>query len=65
MDIPLSLPSQISKAVSEYGQEEFKQAVEKCKRYIVDGDIMQVVLAQRMQMPYATHRCRCTGRCAA
>ena len=52
-DIPLSLPSQISKAVSEYGQEEFKQAVEKCKRYIVDGDIMQVVLAQRMQMPYA------------
>ena len=51
-DIPLSLPSQISKAVSEYGQEEFKQAVEKCKRYIVDGDIMQVVLAQRMQMPY-------------
>ncbi|NWK80256.1 anthranilate synthase component I [Aquitalea sp. LB_tupeE] len=53
MDIPLSLPSQISKAVSEYGQEEFKQAVEQCKRYIVDGDIMQVVLAQRMQMPYA------------
>ena len=53
MDIPLSLPSQISKAVSEYGQEEFKQAVEKCKHYIVDGDIMQVVLAQRMQMPYS------------
>lgn len=53
MDIPLSLPSQISQAVSEYGQEEFKQAVEKCKHYIVDGDIMQVVLAQRMQMPYS------------
>jgi anthranilate synthase component 1 len=53
MDIPLSLPSQISKAVSEYGQEEFKQAVQQCKRYIVDGDIMQVVLAQRMQMPYS------------
>lgn len=53
MDIPLSLPSQVSKAISEYGQEEFKQAVEQCKRYIVDGDIMQVVLAQRMQMPYS------------
>ncbi|WP_287879769.1 anthranilate synthase component I [Aquitalea sp.] len=53
MEIPLSLPSQISKAVSEYGQEEFKQAVQQCKRYIVDGDIMQVVLAQRMQMPYS------------
>ena len=52
MDIPLSLPSQISRAVSEYGQEEFKQAVEQCKKYIVDGDIMQVVLSQRMQMPY-------------
>ncbi|WP_137009632.1 anthranilate synthase component I [Aquitalea aquatilis] len=53
MDIPLSLPSQPSKAVSEYGQEEFKQAVAQCKQYIVDGDIMQVVLAQRMQMPYS------------
>ncbi|PXX48359.1 MULTISPECIES: anthranilate synthase component I [Aquitalea] len=53
MDIPLSLPSQPSKAVSEYGQEEFKQAVAQCKQYIVDGDIMQVVLSQRMQMPYS------------
>ncbi|MBV8679866.1 MAG: anthranilate synthase component I [Aquitalea sp.] len=53
MDIPLSLPSQTTGAVSEYGQEAFKQAVEQCKKYIVDGDIMQVVLSQRMQMPYA------------
>ncbi|WP_024303119.1 anthranilate synthase component I [Pseudogulbenkiania sp. MAI-1] len=50
--IPLSLPSQLTQARSEYGQEEFKHAVERAKQYIVDGDIMQVVLAQRLQMPY-------------
>ncbi len=36
---------------SEYGREEFLTAVEKIKRYILDGDVMQVVLAQRMNVP--------------
>ena len=35
---------------SEFGSEAFKQAVERIKRYIVDGDVMQVVLAQRMSV---------------
>jgi anthranilate synthase component I len=52
VDIPLSLPSRHSRAVSEFGEEAFKHAVEASKRYILDGDIMQVVLAQRMQMQY-------------
>jgi anthranilate synthase component 1 len=52
IDIPLSLPSRRSRAVSEFGEDAFKQAVEQSKRYILDGDIMQVVLAQRMQMQY-------------
>ncbi|MGA8147903.1 MAG: anthranilate synthase component I [Gallionellaceae bacterium] len=39
-------------AKSEFGEEAFKQAVEKAKRYIFDGDIMQVVLAQRMVQPF-------------
>ncbi len=39
-------------AKSEFGEERFKQAVEQAKRYIFDGDIMQVVLAQRMSQPF-------------
>ena len=35
---------------SEFGEDAFKQAVERIKRYIVDGDVMQVVLAQRMSV---------------
>ncbi|MDN0077367.1 anthranilate synthase component I [Crenobacter sp. SG2303] len=51
--LPLSLPTAVTQAQSEYGEEEFKQAVVDAKRYIVEGDIMQVVLAQRMAMPFA------------
>jgi len=39
-------------AKSEFGEEAFKAAVEKAKRYIFDGDIMQVVLSQRMVQPF-------------
>ncbi|MBI1174433.1 MAG: anthranilate synthase component I [Sideroxydans sp.] len=39
-------------ARSEFGEAAFKAAVEKAKRYIFDGDIMQVVLAQRMAQPF-------------
>lgn len=39
--------------VSSFGQEAFESAVEKIKEYIVAGDVMQVVLAQRMSLPYA------------
>jgi len=38
---------------SEFGEEAFKQAVETAKQYIFDGDIMQVVIAQRMVQPFA------------
>ncbi|WP_217450771.1 anthranilate synthase component I [Vogesella oryzae] len=53
VSIPLSLPSQATEAVSEYGQDAFKQAVSNAKNYILDGDIMQVVLSQRMSMPFS------------
>jgi anthranilate synthase component 1 len=36
----------------EFAEEAFVQAVERAKRYIYDGDIMQVVLSQRMSHPY-------------
>jgi anthranilate synthase component 1 len=39
-------------AQSEFGEEAFKLAVDKAKRYIFDGDIMQVVLSQRMVQPF-------------
>ena len=42
-------------AVSEFGEAAFKAAVERAKRYIYDGDIMQVVLSQRMSRPFHAH----------
>ena len=39
-------------AKSEFGEAAFKAAVEKSKQYIFDGDIMQVVLSQRMSQHF-------------
>ncbi|MGE5027621.1 MAG: anthranilate synthase component I [Betaproteobacteria bacterium] len=50
---PVMEPGAPAEAASEFGEEAFKQAVEKAKRYIFDGDIMQVVLSQRMSQPFA------------
>lgn len=38
--------------VSGFTEEKFKQAVDKSRQYIVDGDVMQVVLSQRLSIPY-------------
>lgn len=38
--------------VSSFTENGFKQAVEKCKQYIYDGDIFQVVLSQQMQTAF-------------
>ena len=46
-------PAPRSEASSEFGEDAFKQAVLRAKEYIIDGDIMQVVLSQRMRMPFA------------
>jgi anthranilate synthase component 1 len=39
--------------VSGFTQQGFEAAVLKAKKYITDGDIMQVVLSQRMSVPYS------------
>ncbi|MCX4186252.1 anthranilate synthase component I [Methylophaga sp. OBS4] len=39
--------------VSGFTHDGFIQAVEKAKQYITDGDIMQVVLSQRLSIPFA------------
>ena len=38
--------------VSGFTEAGFKQAVERIKRYILDGDCMQVVLSQRLSIPF-------------
>ncbi len=45
-------PVDESDFVSEFGEEGFKQAVEKIREYIRAGDVMQVVLSQRMSLPF-------------
>jgi anthranilate synthase component 1 len=39
--------------VSGFTQEGFQTAVERIKRYILEGDCMQVVLSQRLSIPFA------------
>jgi len=48
------VPKQVSEEdfVSGFTEQGFKDAVLKAKQYIVNGDIMQVVLSQRMSIPY-------------
>ncbi|WP_394754085.1 anthranilate synthase component I [Crenothrix sp.] len=43
---------QESDFISGFTEQGFKDAVLKAKDYITDGDIMQVVLSQRMTIPY-------------
>jgi anthranilate synthase component 1 len=40
--------------VSGFTQEGFENGVRKIKEYIVEGDVMQVVLSQRMSIPYTS-----------
>ena len=56
-NIPISQANQIieeSDFVSEFGEAEFKQAVERIREYTRAGDVMQVVLAQRMSIPFSS-----------
>lgn len=45
-------PIQESDFVSGFTEEGFKAAVQKAREYIIDGDIMQVVLSQRSSVPF-------------
>ena len=51
--IPVETPKTSQPAVSIFGEAQFKQAVLKAKHYITEGDVMQVVLSQRMSKPLA------------
>jgi anthranilate synthase component I len=52
VQIPESLPTTKTEAKSEFGEADFKAAVKKAQDYILEGDIMQVVLSQRMSQPF-------------
>ena len=53
---PVMIPEEINgkpaQVRAEFSEGAFMQSVERAKRYIYDGDIMQVVLSQRMSHPY-------------
>jgi anthranilate synthase component 1 len=51
--IPEETPQPAEQAQSTFGEAGFKAAVERAKRYIHDGDVMQVVLSQRLSLPFA------------
>ncbi|OGT70111.1 MAG: anthranilate synthase component I [Gammaproteobacteria bacterium RIFCSPLOWO2_02_FULL_57_10] len=39
--------------ISRFRQENFEKAVDRIKDYILAGDVMQVVIAQRMSVPFS------------
>ena len=58
---PLSYPEEVecrivdeADFVSGFTEEGFKDAVERVKEYILEGDCMQVVLSQRLSIPYTS-----------
>jgi anthranilate synthase component 1 len=53
--IPPDASAPSAAPVSNFGEEAFKDAVRRVKQYIIDGDVMQVVLSQRMSKPFAAH----------
>jgi anthranilate synthase component 1 len=50
--IPPDSRGESEPAVSGFGEKAYHAAVERAKRYIYEGDIMQVVPSQRMSKPY-------------
>ena len=52
--IPQATGGAVTQAASEFGADGFKAAVERAKAYIAAGDVMQVVLSQRLQRPFTS-----------
>ncbi len=53
VSIPHAPGSAVSRAQSQFGEGNYKAAVARAKEYIAAGDIMQVVVSQRMAMSFA------------
>jgi anthranilate synthase component 1 len=50
--IPFQAATETTSAESEIGERAFCEAVARAKEYIAAGDIMQVVLSQRLSQPF-------------
>jgi anthranilate synthase component 1 len=51
-DKPLVQPLDESQFISSFGEAAFKAAVARIKDYILAGDVMQVVISQRLSIPF-------------
>ena len=51
--IPYQTASKLTQAHSEFGAERYQDAVARSREYIAAGDIMQVVISQRMRRPFS------------
>ncbi len=51
-DAPLKMALDESCFESSFGEEGFKRAVDRIKDYILAGDVMQVVISQRLSVPF-------------
>ena len=51
--IPQAVATEKTVASSEFGEESFKAAVKSAQQYILEGDIMQVVLSQRISQKFS------------
>ena len=55
--LPLTLPPECrderAEVASNFGGDAFREAVGRAIRYVRDGDVMQVVLSQRLSRPYS------------
>ena len=51
--IPYQTATEVSTARSEFGAEAYQAAVARSREYIAAGDVMQVVVSQRMQRPFS------------
>ena len=54
VSIPFQTATTVTQAESEFGAEGFQRAVRRAKDYIAAGDVMQVVLSQRMRRPFTS-----------
>ncbi len=52
--IPFATGSTPTRAESEFGAEGYQAAVRRAKEYIAAGDVMQVVLSQRLARPFTS-----------
>jgi len=53
VSIPYQTVGEVSAAHSEFGAEAYRAAVARSREYIAAGDVMQVVISQRMQRPFS------------